>query len=212
MVAQMSYYKKITIWENRGRARLLTYFMGLIATYFNNVECLDYGLEVREKEEAQRARTRINMTLDRVYSVIISTGIKPTIRYSPPAAVGGLVRNIDLMHNIFQLSRFQIGPQTLLDFIERTIGIYDNDRRNAFCRTINPFFWIGLVLNYVVSLPFKLIGKIGFDQQKIESSTAGRVIKGVFYLIVVFAAFLSILEKIGYLDKFMAVIQAWPRR
>lgn len=186
----------------------MTDFMDLAATYFNNVEYLDYGLEVREKEEAQRARTRINMTLDRIYSVIISTGIKPTIYYSPPPAVGGSAGNLDLMHNIFQLSRFQIGPQTLLDFIERTIGIYDNDRLNAFCRTINPFFWIGLVLNYVVSLPFKFTGKIGFDQQKIESSTAGRVIKGALYLIVVFAAFLTILDRMGYLDKFMAVIQA----
>ena len=211
MVVQMSYYKKITIWENRRRVRLLTDFMGLIVTYFNNVEYLDYGLEVREKKEARRARSKINMTLDKAYSAIISTGIKPTMYYSPPPAVGGLAGNIDLMHNIFQLSRFQIDERTLLDFIERAIGIYENDRHNAFGRTINPLFWLGLILNYIVGLPFKAIGKLGFNQKKIESSTVGRIIKGVLYLIVVLAAFLTVLEKIGYLDKFILLIHNWIR-
>jgi len=96
-----------------------------------------------------------------------------------------------------------------LDVIERAIGIYENDRLNALFRTVNPLFWIGLILDYIVSLPFKVIGKVGFNQKKIESLITGRVIKGTLYLIMVLAAFLTVLEKIDYLEKFISLIQGW---
>lgn len=201
--------KKITLWENRKRAKLLIDFRGLVVTYFDNLEHSRFGLGVRENEEARQVRSKINMSLHKIHSVIISAGVNPIIYYSPPPAVGGLTENIDLMHNIFNLHRFKIGPQELLDFMDRAIGIYENDRLNALLRTINPLFWLGLILDYIVSLPFKVIGKIGFDQKKIESSIMGKFIKGALYLIMVLAAFLTVLEKIGYLEEFISLIQGW---
>lgn len=205
----MNQYKKITIWENRKRAKLLIEFRNLVDTYFSNLKHLHFGLAVHENEKAKQVRIEINMSLDKMYSVIISAGVKPTIYYSPPPAVGGFAGNIDLIHNIFNIHRFQIGPQELLDIIERAIGIYENDRLNALLRTVNPLFWLGLILDYVVSFPFKVIGKIGFNQKKIESSITGRIIKGALYLIIVLAAFLTVLEKIDYLEEFISLIQGW---
>ena len=205
----MSYFKKITIWGNCKRVKLLVEFRSLVVNYFNNLKHSDYGLEVHENEKAKQVRREINMNLDKMYSIIISAGVNPTIYYSPPPAVGGFAGDIDLIHNIFRLHNFQIAPQGLLDYIERAIGIYENDKINALLRTVNPLFWIGLILDYIASLPFKVIGKIGFNQKKIESSIMGRIIKGVLYLIMVLAAFLTVLEKIGYLEKFISLIQGW---
>ncbi len=202
----MSYYKKITIWENYRRTKLLLEFRNLVVTYFANL--LVSGRRV-ENKKAQQARIEINMILDKTYFVVISAGVKPTIYYSPPPSIGGLEGDIDLIHNIFNLYRYQIEPRKILDFIERAIGIYENDRHNALLRTLNPLFWLGLILDYIVSLPFKVIGKIGFNQEKIESSITGKIIKGILYFITVLASFLTVLEKIGYLEKFISLIQGW---
>lgn len=210
----MSYYKKITIWENNKRVRLLSEFRELVVTYFNNIKYLGTGYSgVSENEKAREARIKINMILDKMYFVVISAGVNPIMYYTPPPSVGGFTGDIDLFHNIFNLYRFDIEPTKILDFIERAIGIYENNRLNALLRTINPFFWLGLILNYIVSLPFKVIGEIGFDQEKIESSTTGKIIKGIiksiFYLITFLASFLAVLKYIGYLEKFISLIQGW---
>lgn len=63
------------------------------------------------------------------------------------------------------------------------------------------------MIDFIVEIPFKFIGKIGFNQEKIEFSTVGRVVKGILYLITVGEAFLTILEKLGYLNNFRAWIQ-----
>ncbi|MCK4532884.1 hypothetical protein KAU39_03795 [bacterium] len=203
----MGDYKKITILENRNRTKLLVEFRKNVVNYFDNVEDADIGLGVYENEEAKQLRRTINMNLDRMYSLIILSGVKPVMCYSPPRAIGGFAGDIDLVINIFNLYEFQIDPQQLMDFIDRAIGIYSEDRLNALFRTINPFFWLCLILDYIVGLPFKIIGKIGFNQKKIETSIAGRIIKGVFYLITMLAAFLTVLEKTGYLEKFKSLIK-----
>lgn len=201
------YYKKIPIWENRKRLKLLKEFRNLVITYFNNIK-IDLFNPI-ENQQAIETRRQINLLIDKVHFIVISAGILPVIYYTPPPAVGGLAGDIDLIYNIFNLHRFQIKPQYLLDFIDRAIGVYENDKLNALLRTLNPLFWISLILDYIVSLPFKFIGKIGFNQNKIESSIVGRLIKGALYLITVFAAFLTILEKLGYLKKFLSLIQGW---
>jgi len=203
----MNDYKKITIWGNHKRVKLLNEFKGLIITYFNNIEQLDWSLNVRENEKAKQMRTEINKNLNKIHSFIVLAGVNPEINYFPPPAVGGVALDIDVVNDIFNLHHFLIDPQQLLDFIDRAIGIYENDRLNSLLRTINPLFWIGLILDYIVSLPFKIIGGIGFDQKKIESSNIGKIVKGILYLIVVFASFLTVLEKLGYLEKLRLLIQ-----
>jgi len=210
----MNYYKKITIWENNKRVRLLSEFRELVVTYFNNIKYLGFGSSgVSENEKAREARIKINMILDKMYFIIISAGVNPIMYYTPPPAIGGLTRDIDLVINIFNLYRFRINPQLLLDFIERAIGVYENDGLKALLRTVNPFFWLGLISDYIVSLPFKVFGEIGFNQEKIESSITGKIIKGIikgtFYLITFLASFLAVLKYIGYLEKFILLIQGW---
>lgn len=205
----MRYYKKIAIWDNLRRVKLLREFREFVVAYFNNLDYSSSILEVHESEKAKQMRIELNMRLYKMHSAITLAGVNTTIYYSPPPVTGGSAVSIDLVGNIFDLCRFQIDPRNLLDIIERAIGIYTNDRRNALLRTINPLFWIDLILDYIVSLPFEVIGKIGFDQKKIESSTLGKIIKGIIYLFMLLAAIMTVWENIDDLEAFISLIQGW---
>jgi len=73
-------------------------------------------------------------------------------------------------------------------------------------RTINPLYWILSIIDFIVNIPFKILGKVGFNQEKLEGSFFGKLTKGTLYLMTVFAAFLTILEKLGYLEWFKKLI------
>jgi len=194
----MKWYKKIPIWENLRRTEFLLEFKNLIVEYFTKVKFSD--LHPVENEEVQKIRSKINIKLSEAHSIILSSGTVPRINYSPPPAIGGGTTIIDLLNDIFMFSSFRIDSRLLIDFIERSIGIYEADKTNAFGRTINPFYWLFSILEFVVSIPFKILGYAGLDQERIESSLFGRLIKAILYLITAFAAFLTILDKLGYLE------------
>lgn len=203
----MDYYKRITIWDNKKRIELLNNFKELVIAYFENIEYPAYSLgEYSENDEARKIRSEINMIMDKIHSVVILAGGSLTVFQAPPPAIGGIAGNIDLLHNIFNLYRFQIPEQQLLDHIEIAIGIYKNDTINALLRTYNPFFWLGLILEYIVRLPFKIFGKVGFNQQKIESSLTAKIVKIIFYFIIIFETLTTIIERMGYLPKFILLI------
>jgi hypothetical protein len=159
-----------------------------------------------ETDAAKTARIKINRTVDETHNIILHSGINPILTWSPPPAVGGYVRNIDLIQNIFNLHAFQIRADLILDFIDRAIGIYESNHKSALIRIFNPFFYLGLAFDLIAELPFIAIGKLGFNRKKAESSIAGRMIKGILYLITVMAAFLTILNLLGFLDHVKQVV------
>jgi TM2 domain-containing membrane protein YozV len=65
---------------------------------------------------------------------------------------------------------------------------------------------LGRAFDFFAALPFILLGRIGFDRRKAERSIVGRIIKGILYLIEVFAAVLTTLHFLGYLEKFKAIL------
>jgi len=202
----MRYYTKILIWENKRRLNKLIEFRNLVIDYFDNSHA-DWMVNGRiETDAAKTARIKINRTVDETHDIILHSGINPILTWSPPPAVGGYVRNIDLIQNIFNLHAFQIRADLVLDFIDRAIGIYESNHKSALIRIFNPFFYLGLVFDLIVELPFIAIGKLGFNRKKAEASIAGRMIKGILYLITVVAAFLTILNLLGYLDPVKQVV------
>jgi hypothetical protein len=204
----MKYYNKIPIWENKRRIEVLGKFRELILAYYNNVKYVDRFIssDPVENEKAANIRVQINLMLNEARNAILLAGVRPNITYTPPPVIGGYVRDIDVVLNVFMLHSYGIRPTGLTDFIEIATGIYQNDAPRAFLRTINPLFWIGRVFDYIASLPFVLLGRIGFDRNKAESSALGRMVKGILYLIQVFAAALTILQLLGWLEKFKAIL------
>ena len=103
---------------------------------------------------------------------------------------------------------FRFPPTNLMDVIDQGIGIYETDRRAALLRTINPFFYLGIVLDWIVRVPFLLLGKAGFDQQKVEMSFVGRVIKGTIYIVTALASLLTVLQLLNYLEPVKPMVKS----
>jgi len=132
---------------------------------------------------------------------MIATGVSTqAINYS-------VSKELDLVINIFNLGKMHIGHSPLLDSIERAIARYENDKKSAILRTYNPVFWITLLVDWIVSLPFEFLGKFGLQQDKLETSLGGRIFKFLFSLIVYVEAFFNVLERTGYLSKLLIIIE-----
>ncbi len=197
----MRHYTKILVWENERRLNKLIEFRELAIEYFNNSRPAGWGNSGRIEEDAAReARFEINLVRNEVHSIILNSGITPILSWTAPASIGSYVREVDLIENIFNLNGLQIGPNHVLDCIEGVIGIYESNRKSAFVRMFNPFFYLGWFLNVISVLPFIAIGKLGFNQYKAERSAIGKLIKGVLYLIPVVAACLAILQHFDSLE------------
>ena len=201
----MRRYTKILVWENQRRLNKLIEFRELAHEYFSNSRPAGLGNSGRiEEDDAREVRLKINLVIDEVHSIILTSGINPILSWTAPAVIGSYAREVDLIANIFNLNGLQIGPNHVLDLIERVIGKYDSNRKSAFVRMFNPFFYLGWFLDVVSDLPFIAIGKLGFNQQKAKASAIGRIVKGVLYVIAAIVSFiaasLAILDYLGYLD------------
>jgi len=201
----MKYLKSITIWENKRRLELLKKFGDSMQQYFDN---LSYSFRDQiENDKAAKARTEINMDLDEVYTIMLAAGIDPSITYSPPPATGVFYqKSMSLLHNFHNLSHYNVSPNMLMDFIVRTISTYSKDSTNALLRTLNPLYWVRRIFDYIVDLPFVLIGRLGFNQRKVEASLIGRIFKMIFKTVLFLAALVGLLKHIGYLEPCKAFI------
>jgi len=203
----MKQYKKIPIWENLRRTNFLIEFSNLVVEYINKDKFVGDDSSSPKYEEVQKIRKKINLKSNEARSIILSSGITLGITQTEPSAIGGRAFHYDLINDIFfLLEQPFFDYRAITDCLERSIGIYEADKTNAFWRTRNPFYWLISILEFIISIPFKILGYAGLDQEKIESSFLGKLIKAIFYLITVFAALLIILEKLGFLEWFKNLI------
>jgi len=196
----MRSYKQITFWENDERIKYLKKFNSHVVNYFKNIGHSRVG-DSWEEDTAKIERKIINKLIDKAHLYIIATGVSTRV-ISYPAPKG-----LDLVLNIFNLGKMHIGHRSLLDSIERAIARYENDKKSAILRTYNPVFWITLLVDWIVSLPFEFLGKFGLQQDKLGSSLGGKIFKFLFSLIIYIEAFLNILKMTGYLPKLLIIIE-----
>jgi hypothetical protein len=200
----MTYYTKILHWENENRIGRLIEFRELLIEYFKNSH-VEWGLNERiEDQKAQEARSKINRMMGRIHAIILASGVNPALQYTPPRAIGGYIQNIDIIENIFNLTSFQISPNSILDFIDRSIGVYEGNSGPALRRTINPFFYFSLAFDLLAAAPFIFIGRVGFDRHKAEQSLLGHILKAVIYIIGALASFLTVLQLLDLLEVWKA--------
>ena len=181
----MRHYTKILRWENAKRLSKLMEFRKLIIEYFNNH---------RNTNVADVARSKINRYMNKVHSIVVQSGINPIYTWRAPPIAGGYSAKIDLIINIFNLDDYFTEYDLVLDLIDRSIGIYESNAKRARFRIFNPFFYIGLVFDFISRLPFIALGKLGANKQRLEMSKFGRLIKRVLYLIQVVAALIGIYQ------------------
>ena len=117
--------------------------------------------------------------------------------------IGGHVREIDLLLNLFELDRYQISANSVVGVIEMALGVYRSDRTAALRRTINPFWWLFRGLLWFTRIPFVFLGAMGFDVARAEGSAFGKFVK----LVTATAALLTILNYMGWLPAAKALLR-----
>ena len=143
------YYKDITFKENKARLKLLIEFRELVIRYFKNSNLNMMSGNYIENQEAADAQNAINLILNRVYTIIRLADIRTsTVSVSALTSISH-GKNIDLILNIFNLGRNDISPEIAIEHIESAIDAYRSNRLPSLSRTVNPFFWAMVILNYI---------------------------------------------------------------
>jgi hypothetical protein len=205
----MKHHKRMTIFQNFQCIRTLKKFKKLAERYFENVDYGSYGLTAVEKPKAKTIRSQLNLMLERVKRALSSVEIRPDICNDSRLTAPEYEEGVYLVDNIFNLHQLKISPQTLLDYVERAIGVYRDDKFKSLIRTLNPLFWLSIVLDYISSLPFAILGALGFKRSKIEDSSFGKFFKGCFRVAVVVTVLAVILYHQGYLDPIEQEVQEY---
>lgn len=203
-------YKDITVWENRRRLRELYAFHGNIIKYFNCQRGLSSATRKSEPEEKEEYRRQINLSLIEARDITRASRVSDAVVWSPPRAIGGEIRRIGLLDDLFYLDQYLIPDKSVVDMLEQSIGVYAADQKNACWRTFNPGWWIFRLLKWLPRIPFMLIGSAGFDAHQAESSLAGRLLKIAIQSVIVVAALITILSLIGWLDEAMILVGLEP--
>jgi hypothetical protein len=190
----------MSIFQNLQCIRTLKKFRKLADRYFENIDYGSYGLTAVENPEAKAIRSRLNLMLERAKRGLSSAEVRPDICDASRPTEAGYEEGLYLVDNIFNLHQLKISPQTLLDYVERAIGVYRDDKFKSLIRTLNPLFWLRLVLDYISSLPFAILGSLGFNRSKLEDRPLGKFSKGCFRVAVVVTVLAVTSYHLGYLD------------
>ena len=191
----------MTIWANRKARQDLKEFLNLIVQYFKNIARNSFADEIEENMTASKVRQKINLMSNRVTEWATASGHDSGIIYCEAPRLGGRTYPINLISNVFNFAELEIEPRMLTDVLEKALGVYQDDATRALVRTCSPFFWIGRLFDVIASLPFVLLGRLGFNQNDAETSIIGKLIKTLLYLIQVAAAYLAIADKLGFLER-----------
>lgn len=182
----MKRYTKLIFWQNVIRQKKLKEYQIKLEEYFKSIDYDSYNRSILDTPQTRIIRTYLNKQSDIVGQYITETGCPLKVTYTPPPAIGGYIRTIDLIDNLFNLQNFDIEVQTLIDIIDQALGIYEGDFTKSIIRTFSPLFWLGWVLEFISSIPFYLLGSIGFSRVRIENSILGKFIKLIIKIITLF--------------------------
>lgn len=188
------HYKRIPCWINRGRVKTLKEFKRQVIRYFDNASFSWDSIHPAENAEAEEARSAINLMAVKAGEIVRTSGVSSVIVYEPPPALGGACHEVDVIRDIFHLRLFWMGKKDVLDVVERAIGVYEDDAMFALLRTVNPIFWVQVLIETLLSVPFMLLGGLGLDQQRIETSVLGRAFKWLCSVAAWVASVLTIID------------------
>jgi hypothetical protein len=152
-----------------------------------------------QTETSRPIREQINLNMVGALQSCQKVGESMTVLYSHR----GYQCSINLLRELFDLrDAYHVAPAKVLDSLDRAIGAYEKRKHHLYWQMFNPLFWLRVILVKAIGIPFQILGAAGFDAAKIEKTTAGRVIKLVFELVIFAAAILTILtalQSLGWL-------------
>ena len=197
----MPHYKKMSVIQNLDRTRTLVKFKKLLETYFANIDQGAFGLDAKENLIAKRTRSQLNLRLETAREALQSVEVHPTaFSGRRAAAYDASTGEIDLLENMFSLHQHKVDPQTLVDHLERAVGTYTADRFKSWMRTLNPLYWLNVLLDYAARLPFLILGVLGLNQEKLEGHPLGKLFKGTVRVALFLGLLAGLTHYFGFLD------------
>lgn len=196
----------IFYWEARRRLGVLEQFRRNAERYLQFATWTPHG-GWHEDDNARSLRQQLNEGVHDVRAACSFVGVATHVYYVPPPITGGVAGDIDLLENFFNLPRFQIPQQQLLDRLDRAIGVYRGWLRPLWWRLFNPFYWIGQLFARVAEAPFRILAAAGFDASRVEGSFWGKLTKAVVQFLAATAALLTVLEKLDLLGPAITAIK-----
>ena len=207
-------YYKLPYWENRRRTRLLRDTRERLVIYYSGTKPTGFGsgvLEAQHDSSADEAREWLNRHLLDLHRCLTEAGVGTVVSFTPPPMIGGPTQVVDIIHNLFRAQGVQMTPRMMLDLFDQALGVYEADAGRAKARSFNPLFWFGLGIEWIVRLPFALLGSVGFNRDRAEDSVLGRLAKSIGVLAGWLAAVLTALELLGVLGPLRAFVKGLVR-
>lgn len=190
-------YRRIPIWETNRRIETLNRYVRLLAEYAKLAAEEQMGAP---QQQLSTKRMSLDLRLQEVQRIVQGAGISPTFIWTPPSVVGGYSQQVNLIADMFQLQKHGIGLDALADILLQAMGVYQQDKFAAWFRTLNPFYWISVPIEWISYLPFRVVGFLGGDAVRASDSFFGRLLQGTLMLGQTILAYLTIAEKLGLLD------------
>ena len=190
----MTDFKRKTIFGNWYSQKKLEEFLLLLKKYFKIVEGTD--VRIKENEEVRNLRSDINQLIPNVSQIMLEANISTNVEYSGKR--GQITVNI--LHNVFHLDKYEdLTSQWVIDFVERAIGTYIQDKYASIFRMFNPIFWVTKFTDWIFNIPLYLLKRSGFNAT-VKDNVIFKLIKFIFNLSVFLASILTILHLLGYLE------------
>jgi len=188
-------HQEFTFWQNLLRQQALKNYRQQVERYF---ELVDYDIDrnIIDTAESKRVRQFLNREAEKILTIFKDVNFSVNVVHTPPPAIGGLVQRINLIDNLFNLQHYDIEPQALIDMIDQVLGVYERDFVMSVVRTFNPLYWLGKVLEIMASLPFYILGRLGFERNKLERSSTGKVMKWLIKLLTLVGGIWEVLARL----------------
>lgn len=163
----MEAYNKITYFGNKNRIKELTAFRNNIEIYFNNIKCPKYwSFEHILNEISTEKRKEINLKLYKIKEIILASWIPSTIYYQSPLATWWVKWNICILENLSQSFYYNFNKEMYFDLIDRTLWVYNENKKDSILRVISPIFWLNKIITYIWLIPYKIITNSWFSINK----------------------------------------------
>jgi len=157
--------------------------------------------------DGEYARAEINKLLPSIKRYMKEANTYPIIEYTPSAMAGGrVIPNIDLLENMFRMSRIQMNWYDIMDSIQKTLGYYIEEIPRAIIRTLNPFQWLSRLIACIIRFLIRILLWVGFDELEDFESSHRDSIRKTARIITVFLTIISFLANISEITNFLLTI------
>jgi hypothetical protein len=186
-------------WEARRRLAEVRAFRALVHEYFSNTARDNTYRHTRHPlKDLSEVREQINKGIPAAVRNCYKVGQSVSLDYLHPGR--GVKARVNVIESIWGLDNWQISVSTVFDYLDRTIGIYEEQVNFLARQRWNPLYWLRLGFLWVIGLPFRLLGAAGFNAPEIEASLGGKIAKAIIGFIVGVVAFSSaLLQALYYL-------------